>query len=116
MRNKQNYSEHWHDIIRPDILKRANYKCENCGIGHRKSYIFGYCKSPILVDKEELAEAKANGEKAYTIYLQISHQDRDTTNNDYSNLKALCQKCHLNYDRNFHKLVRKSNKNKKLKS
>lgn len=116
MRNRQNYPAEWHDVIRPEILKRAKYKCENCGLVHRKTYLFYPYTNPILIDKEELQEAKANGEKAYTIFLQISHQDHDTTNNDYSNLKALCQKCHLNYDRNFHKLVRKSNKNNQLKN
>ena len=34
--------------------------------------------------------------------LTISHQDHDPTNNDPSNLKALCQRCHLRHDAKEH--------------
>lgn len=33
------------------------------------------------------------------IILTIAHLDRDKTNNNYSNLAALCQRCHLDHDR-----------------
>jgi cytochrome c556 len=46
--------------------------------------------------------AKAEKDKFITIVLTIAHLDHDITNNDYNNLKALCQKCHLNYDKEHH--------------
>lgn len=33
------------------------------------------------------------------IILTVAHLDRDSTNNERSNLAALCQRCHLNHDR-----------------
>jgi hypothetical protein len=38
-----------------------------------------------------------------TVVPTIAHLDHDRTNNDYGNLKALCQKCHLDLDREQHR-------------
>lgn len=38
------------------------------------------------------------------IVLTIAHLDDDPTNNNYENLRALCQKCHLNYDKDLHRI------------
>lgn len=40
-----------------------------------------------------------DGEKLFKIVLTIAHLDHDPTNNNPSNLRALCQKCHNNYDK-----------------
>lgn len=47
------------------------------------------------------------------IVLTIAHMDHDVNNNDYSNLKALCQKCHLDYDKNHHRKNAKATIEKK---
>lgn len=47
------------------------------------------------------------------IVLTIAHLDHDITNNDASNLKALCQKCHLNYDKDHHRKNSRATINKK---
>lgn len=36
------------------------------------------------------------------IMLTVAHLDHDPTHNDHSNLKALCQRCHLRYDQKQH--------------
>ena len=72
------YPNNWKIKIRPDILKRAKNKCELCGI---ENYSI------------------RNNSK---IILTIAHLDHDINNNDYINLKALCQKCHINYDKYLH--------------
>jgi hypothetical protein len=36
------------------------------------------------------------------VVLTIAHLDHDTTNNEDSNLAALCQRCHLTYDAKLH--------------
>lgn len=64
----------WKDI-RKDILKRADNKCEFCGI--------------------ENYAIRENGSK---VVLTIAHLDHTPENCDYSNLRALCQKCHNRYD------------------
>ena len=33
---------------------------------------------------------------------QLAHRDHDPTNNDASNLAALCQRCHILHDREEH--------------
>jgi len=35
--------------------------------------------------------------------LGVTHLDHNILNNEFSNLKALCQKCHLDYDKEHHK-------------
>ncbi len=44
------------------------------------------------------------------VVLTIAHLDHDVNNNDFSNLKALCQRCHNRYDIEFRKENRKNNK------
>lgn len=58
----------------------------------------------------EPSSGKEN-QKAIKVVLTIAHLDHDTSHNDYSNLKALCQRCHLNYDKEHHKRTRKYGNN-----
>lgn len=36
------------------------------------------------------------------VVLTVAHLDHDTTNNRFSNLRAMCQRCHLKYDAKHH--------------
>lgn len=83
--NRSLYPSNWKEI-RQDILKRANNKCEFCGIENYK--------------------IKDNGAK---VVLTIAHLDQDPTNNDYTNLRALCQKCHNKLDMPYRVQHRKEN-------
>lgn len=69
--------------IRAEILKRAENRCEFCGVQDR------------TVRNHAL------------IVLSVAHLDQQPENNDPNNLAALCQKCHINHDRPFQKLHRK---------
>lgn len=95
--NKALYPTNWKTEIRPAILKRANNCCEFCGV---MSYSFR-CK----LDHDKILPPNSNVNlKEYSkIVLTIAHLDHDPTNNNFGNLKALCQKCHLNYDKDLHK-------------
>ena len=73
--NRSRYPKNWNTEIRPMILRRANNCCEFCGI-------------PNYTVRE-------NGSK---VVLTIAHLDHTPENNDPSNLRALCQKCHNSYD------------------
>jgi 5-methylcytosine-specific restriction endonuclease McrA len=81
-----NYPHNWLTEIRPAILKRANNKCEFCGVPNRSIH-------------------PSTGSK---VVLTIAHLDHDTTHNDPSNLAAVCQRCHFSYDHpsRFKHLVR----------
>lgn len=126
--NYKLYPPDWHIRIRPDILKRANDCCEICGIKN-KDYVFrGTWEGQdvfqtvngdlfsvdgklIMTNSEyEIIENKNPNAQAIKIILTISHTDHDITNNDYSNLKALCQLHHLRHDIAHHKQTRRNNK------
>lgn len=42
-------------------------------------------------------------QKAIKVVLTVAHLDHNILHNEFSNLKALCQKCHLDYDKEHHK-------------
>ena len=96
------YSKYPPDWIerRERILKRAEQRCEECGV---RNYSQGY-RLPdgkfIVLDGNAIEEAKAQGVKVITIVLTIAHLDHDETNWDVPDyrLAALCQRCHLRYD------------------
>ena len=131
--NYKNYPKNWKTEIRPDILKRANNKCENCSIENNKIILRGEWNGVECYQDEDgiIYDAKTSekigedyiGEvhktnKLIKVILTIAHLDHIITNNDYLNLKALCQKCHLNYDKEHHLINRTEtirNKKKQLK-
>lgn len=116
------YPKEWKTKIRPDILERANHCCEECGI---PNYSVGYWDKSgkfwtakqcfILADNDyhifdhELSHIPLS-KKAVKVVLTISHTDHDTNNNDYSNLKALCQLHHNRHDVDYRKQNRAKNK------
>ncbi len=79
--NYKLYPPNWKTEIRPRILERAKHKCEFCDAENYKPH-------PITESK---------------VILTIAHLDHDPENWKVSDdrLKALCQKCHLSYDREF---------------
>ena len=76
--NKARYPKDWKEI-RKRVLERANNRCEFCGV--------------------ENHSIKENGTR---VVLTIAHLDHTPENCDMSNLRALCQKCHLAYDAKHH--------------
>jgi 5-methylcytosine-specific restriction endonuclease McrA len=113
--NKKLYPKNW-DKIRKDILKRAKNKCEFCGVGN---HLFGIRDSDgDFWTVDEFGESCSLGDfpeknKFFKIILTIAHLDHNPTNNNYDNLKALCQKCHNSYDAKHRAETRKNKKDKK---
>lgn len=109
--NYQNYSPLWKSKIRPDILERANNCCEVCGV---KNYTTGYrYKDGTFIVSEGIQQDTdyiLDDNKIIKIVLTIAHLDHDINNNDYSNLKAMCQRCHLRYDIEHHKETKRNKK------
>ncbi len=125
---KNNYPANWKTEIRPAILERDGNCCKFCGV---KNYEVGYwgkdkkfwtaeeCLNT-LEDTGHDVFAKGNEldhipieKKPVKVVLTIMHLDHDITNNDYSNLAAGCQRCHLNHDREFHRTNSKETNRKK---
>lgn len=76
--NKSRYPSNWKDI-RESILKRADNKCEFCGVENHSHRV------------------NAQG-KLVKVVLTIAHLDHTPENCDPNNLRALCQACHNRYD------------------
>jgi hypothetical protein len=124
------YPPDWKTVIRPAILERAGNCCEECGvknydIGYRDASGKFYSAETIMNLLEEdgydifanelINVADADKYKPIKIVLTIAHLDHDVTNNDYSNLMALCQLHHLRLDVPHHKKNARETLNKKKK-
>lgn len=107
MQNRNNYAPEWFDTIRPAILKRDNYKCQKCFVKHRSKGYYDSHGNFVECDQFMLDWAKRNQLKPITIYLHVAHLDQNPANNSESNLKSLCPRCHLNFDRPFNLIKRK---------
>lgn len=107
MKNQHLYPEDWNDTIRPAVLKRDNYKCQICGVGHRAEGYFDRDKNFIICDEWQKQKAISEGFKVQKLHLQIAHKNHIKADCDLSNLEALCARCHLNYDREFNNILRK---------
>lgn len=100
--NKKLYPKNWKQI-RKDILQRANNRCEFCGV---ENYAEGYRDKDgnFIISEGVQQEADTiDGEKIIRIVLTVAHLDHDPQNNDYNNLRALCQRCHLRHDIEQHR-------------
>jgi hypothetical protein len=113
------YPLNWKSEIRPAILKRDGNCCKFCGI-ENKAIGWRDCEGN-FVYADDYLKTKQNGFGFYQtsdrlkIVLTIMHLDHNIKNNDYANLAAGCQKCHLNYDKVYHKQNSKETLLKKKK-
>lgn len=104
------YPRDWFTVIRPNIMQRSNNYCERCGVknytlvqvfrsGIRKVVDeFFTHKDATSVSKRLTLSADLKIYKYSVVVLTVAHLDHNIENNDYSNLKALCQKCHNRHD------------------
>lgn len=120
------YPPNWKTEIVPRILKRANNKCEQCGLENH-SYVWSvkrHGKSSWHKDKTYAECLPAtiemhNGRlidnpKKVKVVLTVAHLNHDETNHNVKDedLKALCQLCHLRYDakEKYKRAISKSNR------
>jgi len=78
-------SKEWKEI-RARVLKRANNRCEGM-------HLFPNCRAE---------NGKPHPETASKVVLTIAHLNHNPAESDDFNLKAMCQRCHLNYDARHH--------------
>ena len=97
--NKRLYPENWKQISEYIRFERANNKYEVCGLPNY-CWVNSKTREICLIDEDN----------AIRIILTVAHLDHNPTNNEYSNLKAMCQKCHNNYDKDHRKQTRKKSK------
>ena len=112
------YHPKWKLIVRL-IRKRERDHCKFCGVknynvvmstprGHRRlnQYEWDLFHHYLYVGKFSYNQCvKKVG--ATRIVLTIAHLDGNKDNNRFTNLAALCQRCHLNHDLGHHIMNRK---------
>lgn len=117
--DKERYPANWDDISRR-IRNRDGWKCKWCGVengavGSRDKKGRWYSEAEIIeMDDETCYELFGQQAKRIKIVLTVAHLGVDKPGQPGSgdvhdkmdcrdeNLESLCQKCHLNYDRNEH--------------
>ena len=84
---KKKYAIDWKYLSAKTIYITAQNKCQACGAKNKE-------KHPT---------------KKYTVILACAHINHIETDNREENLKALCQTCHLNHDRenNIYRRIRR---------
>lgn len=95
--NKDRYPKDWKQI-RERILQRANNHCEFCG-----------------VENHTYRMNEKTGKMAY-IVLTIAHMNEVVEDCSDENLRALCQRCHNQYDAKHRAETRSHTKAAKEKS
>ena len=83
------YPKNWKEISLK-IRNRANWACEckgECGSHDGICSALGGVAHPITGSK---------------VILTVAHLDHNPSNCDEGNLRAYCQRCHLNYDKHHH--------------
>jgi hypothetical protein len=129
------YPPNWLSEIRPRILKRANYCCEECGVPHAafiyrinpsadgKDWVFMSYSTPDIKNLNEfflttptILPEGVVPVKVVKIILTIAHLDHDHEkwNVGDDRLKALCQRCHLKLDLPHHINNRRYGRNWKI--
>ena len=123
--NYKEYPPNWKTEIRPAVLKRAGElidlmtkevireaDCEDCGCPNRHLIyrpVKGKSDWELAPEGLEADAMALDGIKFTKVILTIAHLDHDKLNHDVKldRLKALCQRCHLLYDKNHHAANRK---------
>lgn len=90
--NRRRYPKDWPQISRRIRFDRAAGKCEWCGAEH----------------------GKPHPETGSVVVLTVAHIDNTPENCDEDNLRSLCQRCHLNYDRKIHAANARRNRQERL--
>lgn len=82
------YGKGWKELSLKIRFGRAKGRCEQCGAEH----------------------GKPHPETGSIVILTTAHLNHNIKDNRKKNLAALCQKCHLNHDRQYHIYNRKYGK------
>lgn len=87
--NRNRYPKDW-KAISLSIRERAGWKCEG-------TPNYPDCRAE---------NGKQHPETGSKVVLTVSHTDHQPENCEPGNLRALCQRCHLSWDRDHHRVNR----------
>ncbi len=114
--NRERYPEDW-PAIRAAILARAGHRCEQCGVTNY-AVIMRRIKDPaVWVGYDDFLVADAPAWEQYhdpvKVVLTIAHLNHIPEDCRPDNLQALCNRCHLVYDRESHERSRRRNRDRR---
>ena len=93
--NKDRYPKDW-NVVSLRIRKRAKFICQG-------TPEFPNCRAE---------NGKPHPDTGSIVVLTVAHMDQTPENCADDNLRALCQRCHLNWDRKQHQQNRIRNRHK----
>lgn len=108
------YPSNWRELADGVKFERAKGRCERCGRPHGEPvWVFKYGG---WIDPNTGKRYDGQGRPADVLetaewpegrfvktVLTCAHLDQNPANNDQTNLAALCQRCHLQHDREHHR-------------
>lgn len=121
--NRGRYPADWSEISRR-VRERAGHRCEFCGVrdgavGWRDArgtwheldaLQLAMCQWPRPPFLVTLYSHPRRVIRVIEIILTVAHLDHTPEHCEDDNLKAWCQRCHLNYDRAYHLVARRENR------
>lgn len=133
--NKKYYEGKQWQYFRAWALERAEHQCQLCGVDNYAVVTYNENGKREIDSTEQYldingvpriySEARSYADmmnrdvpnmKFIVIVLTIAHLDHNPENNHPDNLRALCQKCHLNHDKELHKKNAAETRRKKFES
>ena len=113
--NRALYPKNW-SAISLRVRAEAGNRCERCKAPNTKTIARGGADDAgtyltedgqVFDENDGTYRGTARGseydaDRFVRIVLTVAHLDHDPRNNERSNLKALCQQCHLRYDAKHH--------------
>ena len=105
----ERYPQNWREI-RAGILLRANNRCETCFAPNSELIARHVDGGSYMLDSGEVFDAETgeflglargseyDAHRLVRVVLTVAHLDHEESNNNASNLRALCQLHHLRHD------------------
>lgn len=122
--NRRRYPPNWKAISLSIRRDRAKGRCEclgECGVGHgpgpdiysREIYREFNEVAMLTPGRCDAWNTELHPVTGSRVVLTVAHLDHTPENCDPTNLRAMCQRCHLAYDREHHAKTRAENKRRK---
>lgn len=92
------YAPNWKDVVRPEALKRAGYRCQRCKAPNKALIWRDKSGDWTQFPESDIQRGFVERKNLTKIILTIAHLNHLTFDNRPENLQALCQKCHLHHD------------------
>jgi hypothetical protein len=130
---RHHYGRVWRTVVRPRILARAGNRCEECGKPNgkkvetitaavassrvmwwrtRKTPRWWHSPQTALEPWQLLGRRGSPPPRKICVVLTVAHLNHVPGDDRDENLRALCQWCHLHYDRAHHAETRATRKDR----